>query len=66
MKGPVPLDRWKALQQTALPSYTAQVRDPARDQAYVGAWLMGPSAYCIDDRTVAYEVLVSNAETPDD
>jgi len=46
---------------SATPGYTAQVRDPAMDQAYIGAWLTGPSMYCIADRTLTYEVLVSNA-----
>ncbi len=45
---------------TATPGNTAQVRDPAKDQTYVGAWLIGPSAYCIYDRTSAYDVNVSN------
>jgi hypothetical protein len=45
---------------TATPGYTAQVRDPAMDQAYVGAWLMGPSKYCIDERTLTYYVNISN------
>jgi hypothetical protein len=46
---------------TATPGYSAQVRDPAEDQAYVGAWLIGPSAYCIDDRSETYDVGVSYA-----
>jgi hypothetical protein len=44
---------------TVIPGNTAQDRDPAKDQTYVGAWLIGPSAYCINDRTSAYDVNVS-------
>ena len=45
---------------TAIPGASAQNRDPARDLGYVGAWLIGPSMYCVSDRSVAYEVSVSN------
>src|SRR5919112_1322145 len=45
---------------TAIPGTTAQDRDSARDLGYVGAWLIGPSMYCVSDRSVAYEVSVSN------
>jgi hypothetical protein len=45
---------------TAIPGASAQNRDPAMDQTYVGAWLIGPSMYCVSDRSVAYEVSVSN------
>jgi hypothetical protein len=45
---------------TALPGASAQDRDPAMDQTYLGAWLIGSSMYCIDNRTLAYYVSVSN------
>src|SRR5919107_3771462 len=45
---------------TVLPGASAQDRDPARDLGYVGAWLIGPSMYCVSDRSVPYEVSVSN------
>jgi hypothetical protein len=45
---------------TAIPGASAQNRDPAMDQTYVGAWLIGPSTYCIDDRTLTSYVSVSN------
>jgi hypothetical protein len=45
---------------TVIPGNTAQDRDPAKDLTYVGAWLIGPSVYCINDRTSAYNVNVSN------
>jgi hypothetical protein len=44
---------------TVIPGSTAQIRDPA-DTQYPGAWLVGDSKYCIDDRTNAYTVALSN------
>ena len=39
---------------------TALVRDPA-DTTYVGAWLIGPSRWCIDDQA-SYPVAITNAD----
>jgi len=38
---------------------TAHVRDPA-DTQYVDAWLIGDSRFCIDDKTRAYSVKLTN------
>jgi hypothetical protein len=26
----------------------------------VGAWIVGPSPWCVDDRTISYNILLSN------
>lgn len=44
-----------------IPGSTAQIRDPARTQ-YVDAWLIGDSKYCIDNKTVAYTVKLTNLD----
>ena len=45
---------------TVIPGNTAQIRDPDPTGS-VGAWIVGPSRWCVDDRTTSYEVQLSNA-----
>jgi hypothetical protein len=43
---------------TVIPGSTAQFRDPAKTR-YVGAWLIGDSQWCIDNRTTSYTIQLS-------
>ena len=45
---------------TVIPGNTAQIRDPDPG-GRVSAWIVGPSRWCVDDRTTSYEVQLSNA-----
>jgi hypothetical protein len=47
---------------TVIPGSTAQVRDPAKDQTYVGAWLVTNSKWCQDIRSTSYTVSFPNLE----
>jgi hypothetical protein len=47
---------------TVVPGNTAQVRDPDPNQTYVGAWLIGESKWCIQDKTDSYNVQVTNVD----
>src|SRR5215216_3928208 len=44
---------------TVIPGNTAQIRDPDPTGS-VAAWIVGPSRWCVDDRTTSYEVQLSN------
>jgi hypothetical protein len=44
---------------TVIPGNTAQIRDPGPG-GYVGAWIVGPSPWCVDARTTSYNILLSN------
>src|SRR5215203_2258070 len=44
---------------TVIPGNTAQIRDPDPG-GYVGAWIVGPSRWCVDARTTSYNILLSN------
>ncbi len=49
---------------TAVPGDTAQVRDPDKTQTYVGAWLIAPSKWCLNDPRPAggYVINVTNLD----
>jgi hypothetical protein len=47
---------------TVIPGSTAQVRDPAMDQTYVGAWLVANYKWCGDIRSTSYTVSFPNLE----
>jgi hypothetical protein len=44
---------------TVIPGITAQVRAPGSG-GFVGAWIVGLSPWCLNDRTTSYEVRFSN------
>jgi hypothetical protein len=44
---------------TVIPGNTAQIRDPGPG-GYVGAWIVGPSPWCVDAHTTSYNILLSN------